>query len=455
VTDRDPRRQLPSVDALLGDPEVAPLLAEYPRAVVVRAVRVTLDQARGNGGAAPSGGWARAVAARARETALPALTSVINATGVVLHTNLGRAVLARSAIDALTRVAGGYVALEYDLGRGTRGSRHLLCRDLLVELTGAEDAMVVNNAAAALLLALSAQPRGGEAIVSRGELIEIGGQFRIPDILARSGATLVEVGTTNRTHPDDYTRAMSERTRLLLKVHRSNFQVTGFTADVSAQQVAALAHSHNLLNLYDLGSGLLMDLAPWQLEGEPLVSDAVASGADAVILSGDKLLGGPQAGIILGTKEFVATCRADPVARAVRADKFTFAALEATLQLYRDPERARREIPVLAMLTADPADLKRRAEALAKALPASAGASVVSGTSEVGGGSFPGVTLGTWLVQLAPRDLTPDTALTHLRDASTPVIGRIANDHVMLDPRTVLPGEDEALVRAVREAIDG
>ena len=450
----DPRRGLPGVDALLGDPEIVPLLAEHPRAVVVRAVRAALEHARGNGGTAPPTGWGPAIAARAREMAMPALASVINATGVVLHTNLGRAVLARPAIDALTRVAAGYVALEYDLGRGARGSRHTLCRDLLVELTGAEDAMVVNNAAAALLLALSALARGGEAIVSRGELVEIGGQFRIPDILARSGATLVEVGTTNRTHKDDYTRAIGDATRLLLKVHRSNFQVTGFTAEVSAADVAALARAQGRASLYDLGSGLLLDLAPWHLSGEPLVRDAVASGVDAVIMSGDKLLGGPQAGIIVGTKAVVAACRADPVARAVRADKFTLAALEATLQLYRDPERARREIPVLAMLTADPEDLRRRAETLARALPQAAGATVVKGESEVGGGSFPGAKLDTWLVQLNPGHLTPDTALTRLRDATPPVIARVVADHVVLDPRTLLPGEDEALVRAISAALD-
>jgi len=295
--------------------------------------------------------------------------------------------------------------------------------------------------------------RGGEAIVSRGELVEIGGQFRIPDILARSGDTLVEVGTTNRTHADDYTRAITAQTRLLLKVHRSNFQVTGFTAELSAGEVAALAHAHKRPNLYDLGSGLMLDLAPWGLSGEPLVREGVASGADAVVMSGDKLLGGPQAGIIIGTKAVVAACRADPVARAVRADKFTLAALEATLQLYRDPERARREIPVLAMLTADPEALKQRAETIARALPEAARASVVSGASEVGGGSFPGAKLDTWLVALHPSHLTPDTFLTRLRDSDPPTIARIEADHVLLDPRTLLPGEDEIVIKTLRTAL--
>ena len=450
---RDPRRQLPAVDALLAEPAVAALLSTHPRALLVRAIRDTVDAARAGGGAAPPGGWARAVVARAARLADPGIASVVNATGVVLHTNLGRAVLARRAADALARVAAGYVALEYDVGRGARGSRHALCRDLLVELTGAEDALVVNNAAAALLLALSALARGGEAIVSRGELVEIGGQFRIPDILARSGATLVEVGTTNRTHPDDYTRAIGPATRLVLKVHRSNFQVTGFTADVAATELAALARQRQVASLYDLGSGLLCGLAPWGLAGEPGVREAVASGVDAVVFSGDKLLGGPQAGILLGTRAVVAACRSDPLARAVRADKFTLAALEATLALYRDPETARREIPVLRMLTADLGELRQRADALARALPAGARAQVAEGASEVGGGSFPGATLRTWLVRLAPAGLTADELVGRLREAEPPVIARIEANHVVLDPRTILPGEEEAVVRAARAAL--
>jgi L-seryl-tRNA(Ser) seleniumtransferase len=453
----DPRRQLPSVDALLAEPDIALLLSAHPRSLVVRAVRDTLEAARADGGAAPPppAGWTGAVVARAQRLAAPSLASVVNATGVVLHTNLGRAVLARPAADALARVAAGYVALEYDLDRGARGSRHRLCRDLLVELTGAEDALVVNNAAAALLLALSAVARGGEAIVSRGELIEIGGQFRIPDILARSGATLVEVGTTNRTHPDDYVGAIGAATRLLLKVHRSNFQVTGFTTEVAAPALAALARARQLVSLFDLGSGLLLDLAPWGLSGEPGVREAVASGVDAVVFSGDKLLGGPQAGILLGTKAVVAACRGDPLARAVRADKFSLAALEATLALYRDPETARREIPVLRMLTADTGELRRRAVALAGAIPAGARPEVVEGSSEVGGGAFPGAKLPTWLVRLAPDGLTADALAARLRGAEPHVIARIEADHVVLDPRTILAGEEDAVARAVRTALDG
>jgi len=448
----DPRRRLPAVEALLAEPDVAALVGPHPRGLVVRAVRDTIEHARANGGAAPPLGWAAAVRERAQLLAAPSLMPVINATGVVLHTNLGRAPLARAAREAMTRIAAGYANLEYDLARGARGSRHGLCRDLLVELTGAEDALVVNNAAGALLVALSALARDGEAVVSRGELVEIGGAFRIPDVMARSGATLVEVGTTNRTHLRDYEAAVTGRTRLLLKVHRSNFQVTGFTADVSAQEIAAVARARGAASLYDLGSGLLLDLAPWGLSGEPTVADAVASGVHAVAFSGDKLLGGPQAGILLGTSDAIAACRKDPLARAVRSDKFTLAALEATLALYRDPERARVEIPVLRMLTEDVTDIRRRGEALQQDVGKDA--ELIEGESEVGGGSFPGAKLKTWLVRLSPRSPAPDALSTRLRAGAPPIVARIADDRVVLDPRTIFPDELETVARAVRAALD-
>ena len=448
----DPRRRLPAVDAVLAEPDVTALLAAHPRSLVVRAVRDTIDHARVNGGTTPPEGWGAAVGARVQQLAAPSLLPVINATGVVLHTNLGRAPLARAAREAMTRIAAGYSNLEYDLARGARGSRHALCRDLLVELTGAEDAIVLNNAAGALLVALSALARDGEAIVSRGELVEIGGAFRIPDIMARSGATLVEVGTTNRTHLTDYESAVTERTRLLLKVHRSNFQVTGFTAEVSAQEIAGVARARGAASLYDLGSGLLTDLSPWGLSGEPTVAEALASGVDAVAFSGDKLLGGPQAGILLGTREAIAACRKDPLARAVRSDKFTFAALEATLALYREPETSRREIPVLRMLTEDVTEIRRRGEALQKGVGKEA--ELIEGESEVGGGSFPGAKLKTWLVALHPQHLAPNALAERLRGGAPPVIARIADDHVVLDPRTIFPDEMESVARAVRTALD-
>ncbi len=451
----DPRRRLPAVDALLAEPDVAGLLARHPRALVARAVRDTVERARANGGAAPAEGWGAAVLARVHQLAAPSLTPVINATGVVLHTNLGRAPLAPAAIAAITRIAGGYSNLEYDVARGTRGSRHGLCRDLLLELTGAEDALVVNNAAGALLVALSALARDAEAVVSRGELVEIGGAFRIPDIMARSGARLVEVGTTNRTHQRDYEAAFTPDTRLLLKVHRSNFQVTGFTADVPAADLATLAHARGAASLYDLGSGLLLDLTTWGLRGEPTVAEALASGVDAVAFSGDKLLGGPQAGILLGTRAVIDACRKDPLARAVRSDKLTLAALEATLVLYRDPERARLDIPVLRMLTEEVAHIRQRAQALQKGVGKEA--EIIEGESEVGGGSFPGAKLKTWLVRLTPGTghLTPDTLSARLRGSEPPVVARIADDRVVLDLRTIPADQMETVVRAARVALDG
>ena len=448
----DPRRQLPPIDALLAEPDIAPLLAAHPRSLVVRAIRETVAGARADGGTLPAEGWGAAVLAQLHRLAAPSLEPVINATGVVLHTNLGRAPLARAAIEAMARIASGYTNLEYDLERGTRGSRHALCRELLVELTGAEDALVVNNAAGALLVALSALARGGEAIVSRGELVEIGGAFRIPDIMARSGAALVEVGTTNRTHRRDYEAAVTGATRLLLKVHQSNFRVLGFTADVPASEIAALARAHGSASLYDLGSGLLLELTPWGLSGEPTVHEARASGVDAVAFSGDKLLGGPQAGILLGTRAAIDACRQDPLARAVRSDKFTLAALEATLALYRDPDTARREIPVLRMLTEDGAETRQRAEALCQRVGAEA--ELRPGDSEVGGGSFPGGRLPTWLVALRPARPAPDVLAARLRAGHPPLIARIADDRVVLDARTILPDQVETAARVARAALD-
>ncbi|HXG98334.1 MAG TPA: L-seryl-tRNA(Sec) selenium transferase [Gemmatimonadales bacterium] len=434
----DPRRQLPSVDSLLTGPGVRSLLATHPRALIVKAARAAVDAARDNGGTAPPEGWDAAVRAAVTRLAEASLAPVINATGVVLHTNLGRAPLAPAAIAALTRVAQGYSALEYDLGRGARGSRHAHCRDLLIELTGAADALVVNNAAGAVLLALSALggARGGEAIVSRGELVEIGGSFRIPDIMARSGAKIVEVGTTNRTHPKDYERALTTDSKVLLKVHRSNFQVTGFTADVAVVELAELAHSRGLACVYDLGSGLMVNLSEWGLSGEPTVPEAVAAGADLIAFSGDKLLGGPQAGILVGSAAAIAACRADPIARTVRADKLTLAALEATLALYRDKDVAVREIPVLSMLTENEESIRARAERL--------GGQLIEGDSEVGGGSFPGAKLRTWLAGF------PDERLAErLRANDPPIIARVAGSRVLLDARTIFPEQVEAVIAAL------
>src|SRR5438874_6301402 len=309
----DSRRDLPSVSSLLETSGVRLLLEQHPRRVVLDAVRETVEAARSAGGAKRTEDeWVDTIASAIRDASQPSLRRVINATGVVLHTNLGRAPLANAAIRAIEQVAEGFSNLEYDIGTGQRGSRYSHCVGLLRQLTGAEDALVVNNCAAALVLALNAVAQKKEVLVSRGELVEIGGAFRIPDIMARSGARLVEVGTTNRTHRRDYERAVRSATRIILKVHRSNFQVTGFTAEVTAKEIAALAKTAGAASLYDLGSGLLLDLSPWGLSGEPTVREALASGVDAVKFSGDKLLGGPQAGILVRTKGPIAACREDP-----------------------------------------------------------------------------------------------------------------------------------------------
>ena len=323
---------------------------------------------------------------------------------------------------------------------------------LLAELTGAEDGLVVNNAAGALVLALNAVAAGREVLISRGELIEIGGSFRMPAIMASAGTKLVEVGTTNRTHLDDYVKAITPATRAVLKVHRSNFRLTGFTAEVAAAELAQLARASGAASLYDLGSGLLLDLSRWGLTGEPTLREAVASGVDVVVVSGDKLLGGPQAGIVVGKQAAIEACKRDPLARAVRADKFTLAALEATLGLYRDPDTARREIPTLRMLTIEDVELKRRAETLSRGVK---GGEIVEGYSEVGGGSFPETKLKTWLVRLTADTLTADSLVERLRGGDPPIIARIENGHVVLDPRTILPGQIATVAQGVADALGG
>jgi L-seryl-tRNA(Ser) seleniumtransferase len=348
----DSRRDLPSVSALLETSGVKWLLEQHPRRVVLDAVRNTVEAARTAGGSQQTEEqWVETIASAVRESTRPSLRRVINATGVVLHTNLGRAPLADVAISAIGHVAEGFSNLEYDIETGQRGSRYSHCVGLLRQLTGAEDALVVNNCAAAIVLSLNALAQRKEVLVSRGELVEIGGSFRIPDIMARSGAKLVEVGTTNRTHDDDYRRAITPKTAAIVKVHRSNFSIEGFTSEVSVERLAFIAAEHGLPVIHDLGSGLLLPLDDYGLSGEPTASVALAAGATLVLMSGDKLLGGPQAGIILGSATVVARLRKNPFARAMRVDKLTLSALEATLRLYLEPERALKEVPVLAMLT--------------------------------------------------------------------------------------------------------
>ena len=443
----DPRRALPSVGSLLESEALRPLLAAEPRALVTDAVRDVIEAARRDPSAAPSSDeqWTHAVERAVELRRRPSLRRVINATGVVLHTNLGRAPLAPSARAAIATIAEGFSNLEYDLDRGTRGSRHVHAVSLLRELTGAEDALVVNNCAAALVLALGELSSGREAIVSRGELVEIGGSFRVPEIVAKSGASIVEVGTTNRTHLDDYRRAINPRTGAILKVHRGNFAIEGFVAEVGVRELVPVAREAGVPIVHDLGSGLLIPLDEFGLSGEITARDALRAGASLVTMSGDKLLGGPQAGIIVGERALVARLRANPLARALRVDKLTFAALEATLALYRDPERAVREIPALAMLTAPLARVRERAEAIATRVER--GARVVDSVATVGGGAFPTARIPSAAIAL--RGGAEELSMK-LRGARMPVVGRIEDDTLLLDLRSV-PEEDDARLAAALE----
>jgi L-seryl-tRNA(Ser) seleniumtransferase len=447
----DARRNVPSVTSVLERPEVKDLLTRYPRALVVEAIRGTLQNLRDNPQPVAPQSLIDGIEERVRSASLPSLRTVINATGIVLHTNLGRAPLADAAIDAITQIAGGYTNLEYDLDAGRRGSRYSHCVSLLRELTDAEDAIVVNNCASALVLALSALARGREVIVSRGELVEIGGSFRVPDIMSRSGATLDEIGTTNRTHLDDYVRAIGPRTGAIAKVHRSNFSIEGFVADVKVSQLGPIAAEHGVPIIHDLGSGLLLSLSEYGLSGEPTAREALEAGATLVLMSGDKLLGGPQAGIILGKKFAIDRLKKDPFARAMRVDKMTIAALSATLAIYREPARALREIPTLAMITAEPGDIRERCEDLQSTLAASRiETEIVETLSSVGAGAFP--TQGIPSFGLALTGQATDLE-RRLRTADTPVLGHISDDRMILDLRSVPPAFDSQLAVAITRSL--
>jgi L-seryl-tRNA(Ser) seleniumtransferase len=427
------------------------LLDIAPRAAVLAAVRESIEAARTRR-AGPPEDWHEDIRERLARRTGPELRRVLNATGVVLHTNLGRAPLAEAATQAMLQVAGGYSNLEFDLSSGTRGSRSDHCRSLLQSVTGADDGLVVNNAAAALLLALNALAEGKEVLISRGELIEIGGSFRIPDIMARSGAKLREVGTTNRTHLEDYEGSLGG-VAAILTVHRSNFEQRGFVTSPAPEKLSALAARAGIPYIYDVGSGLIPDLSRWGLTGEPRVTDALGAGAGVVVFSGDKLLGGPQAGCIVGTRDLVGRCRRNPIARAVRADKLTLAALAATLRVYLDEDAAVHSIPVLAMLTVDSRVLAQRAEHLAGMCPTALDPSTQPGESAVGGGAFPGAVLPTTLVTLNAGPLGPDGLALRLRLGDPSVVARVAEDRVILDPRTLPEDSFPTVVAAIQQAL--
>lgn len=458
----DPRRAIPGVDSVLARPWCRDLAAQHGISWVGTRLRAVLDRLRSGREPIPSTdeGLAELVRAEVARASAPSLQSVINATGVVLHTNLGRAPLAAEARDAMAAAA-GYANLEFDLASGERGSRYDHCVGLLTELTGAEDALVVNNGAGALALALAALAGGQGVVVSHGELVEIGGGFRIPEVVEAAGARLAPVGTTNRTRLADYARAVEGGgVGAILKVHRSNFRVTGFTSEASLLELAALGAQTGVPVIYDLGSGLLVDPTKLGLPPEPTASEGVSAGLDVVAFSGDKLLGGPQAGVLAGKREAVSKARSHPLCRALRSDKVTLAGLEATLALYRDPERAGEHVPALRMIATPAAELERRAKAMLDQLRAlqqderapTLHAAVEPGESLVGGGTFPGVGIPTALLVIRTGDATA-TWLAALRSHDPAVVARGRKGRVVLDLRTVAPHQDAALAAALASAL--
>jgi L-seryl-tRNA(Ser) seleniumtransferase len=445
-------RKLPSVDKLLQEKAVQALAEAYSHELAVEAARETLESARqaileGNP-CPPVGQLAEMTVTNLNRRLQPTLRPVINATGVIIHTNLGRAPLSEETRAAMEKAARGYSNLEYDLEAGKRGSRYIHAEELLCRLTGAEAALVVNNNAGAVLLTLTALGQGREAIISRSQLIEIGGGFRIPDVMRQSGARLVEVGTTNRTHRRDYEEAIGEETALLMRAHHSNFRIIGFTHDVPLAELVELGRKYDLPVIDDLGSGTLLDTADYGLAHEPTIQESIAAGASLVSCSGDKLLGGPQAGIIVGQKDLVAHLRRHPLTRALRVDKTTLAGLQATLLHYLEG-KAPHKVPVWRMIAMPIETIEERAQSWASLL-AKTGAevNVVEGHSAVGGGSLPGETLPTKLVAI--RVPSPDDLARRLRLGQPAVVGRIEGDRFLLDPRTVMPEQEETLIERVK-----
>ncbi|MHB8918098.1 MAG: L-seryl-tRNA(Sec) selenium transferase [Desulfocucumaceae bacterium] len=460
-------RQIPKVDELLKVPGIENLTAVYPREVVVEAIRKTLDQIRQriiDGRAAADTQSLNSpeeiekmVVSAVERMARPNLRRVINATGVVLHTNLGRAVLSPAAFEAVYMAASGYTNLELNLESGKRGSRYAPVEGVLSSLTGAQSSLVVNNNAAAVLLALGTLARGREVIVSRGQLVEIGGSFRIPEVMEQSGAVLREVGATNKTYPEDYRRAINERTALLLHVHTSNYRIVGFTRETTVEELVALGKETGIPVMSDLGSGSLLNMDRLGLPPEPTVQQTVAAGADVVTFSGDKLLGGPQAGIIVGNKDLLDRMKKNPLTRALRIDKMTVAALEATLREYLDPGAVAQNIPALRMISASPEHLQARAGDLSLLLKDAAGEraeiSVEKEQSAVGGGAMPTADLPAWLVSVKPANIAVEDLAGRLREGSPAVMGRIRDHRLLLDVRTLLKDEDIILAGAVAIAL--
>lgn len=459
-------RQLPKVDKLLADERIIEQMNGQPRRVVVAAVQQAIEETRrgvleGTIEVVTAESVLARVLALIEEQSRPTPRRVINATGIIVNTGLGRSLLSDRAVKRLVEAATMHSALEVDVETGERGHRDLHIAHLICRLTGAEMATVVNNNAGAVLIALNELASGKEVIVSRGELVEIGGSFRIPDVMAKSGAKLVEVGTTNKTRVSDYEKAINENTALLLKVHTSNFRVVGFTESASVQELVELGARYKIPVMEDLGSGAFVDVSRYGIAAEPLVQESVAAGVDVVTFSGDKLLGGPQAGLIAGKKHAVNRIRRNPLYRALRCDKLTIAALEGTLRAYFDPEQAVREIPTLQAIAASVEELKRRAKRVVRLLTTDdAGrktqdveVTIEKGVSQVGGGALPTEYLPTRLVALRPKQISVDELSRRLRIGEPSVFARIQNDALLLDMRTVREGELKELAEAVRRAL--
>lgn len=458
-------RAIPSVDRLLSDPSLAPLKEKYDETIVKRMVRLALDELREeirSGRAGEEACSVEAIAARTYRITFhrvgPQLKTVINATGVIVHTNLGRSPLSQRVMDRIAQAALSYSNLEYDLDKGHRGERNSHLRRLMQELTGAEAALAVNNNAAAVLLALSSLAFGREVVVSRGELIEIGGSFRIPDVMARSGAILREVGTTNRTHPRDYVQAINENTALILKVHTSNYRIVGFTREVELEELTAIGREKNVPTMMDLGSGCLMDLSQWGLSEEITVQQVVSQGVDVVSFSGDKLLGGPQAGILAGRNDLIEQMRTNPLARALRMDKLTLAGLEASLEEYTRRGGPVAGIPTLGMITRSAGELQASADRLAAAigerLAGGVDVSVEEGVGRVGGGALPMSDLPGPRVAVRPARVSAARLEQELRAGSPPVILLVKDDAVLMDPRTLLHDQPDWIPGLIAEALE-
>ena len=460
--------QIPNVDHILSKPEMVQLGNRYPRGIILEAVRRGLDYLRQTITTARDPGeldesifsfehLLPQFMEEIENQVNPTLIRVINATGVVIHTNLGRSLLHEGAIEHIVRVSRHYSNLEFDLNQGKRGSRYAHVEEILCRLSGSEAALVVNNNAAAVLLVLNTIAAGKEVIVSRGQLVEIGGAFRIPDVMNRSGAILREVGTTNRTHLSDYEGAIGEQTALILKVHTSNFRILGFTSEVELRELADLAHSNHLPVMEDLGSGCLIDLSKYGLDREPTVQEAIKEGADIVTFSGDKLMGGPQAGIILGRREYIQRIKVNPLNRALRIDKLTLAGLESSLLIYLDETKAVQEIPTLRMLTYSHDELRKRARKLSRKIrariPRGLRIGVRDDVSQVGGGAYPVQILPTNVVTLKPDHGSVQQLERRLREGKPPIIARVSKEEVLLDVRTIGDDEGDLIVDGIEKSL--